>query len=87
MFTHQFKKNDSRIRIKKTDFITIENYHIWLKPDTAKLLIEKTKENFNRKYWFNNKQRTFENIMFENTRILGKYLSGKSNVLEFSIPA
>ena len=24
--------------------------------------------------------------MFENVRILGKYLSGKTNVLEFSIP-
>lgn len=72
--------------LKKSDFITTENYHIRLKPNTAKLLIGKIKENFNRRYEFNKKQHTLENIMFENARILGKYLSGKTNVLEFSIP-
>ena len=72
--------------MKKSDFITTENYHIRLRPDTARLLIEKIMNNFNRRYSFNNKQHTFENIMFENVRILGKYLRGKTNVLEFSIP-
>ena len=72
--------------MKKSDFITTENYHIRLRPDTAKLLIEKIMNNFNRRYSFNNKQHTLENIMFENVRILGKYLSGKTNVLKFSIP-
>ena len=73
-------------KMKKSDFITTENYHIRLRPDTAKLLIEKIMNNFNRRYSFNNKQHTLENIMFENVRILGKYLSGKTNVLKFSIP-
>ena len=73
-------------KLKKSDFITTENYHIRLKPNTAKLLIEKIKVNFNRRYDFNNKQHTLENIMFENARIFGKYLSGKLNVLQFNIP-
>lgn len=72
--------------LKKSDFITIENYHIRLKQNTAKLLIEKIKENFNGRFEFNKKQHTLENIMFENVRILGKYLSGKTNVLELRIP-
>jgi CRISPR-associated protein Cas1 len=72
--------------LKKSDFITTENYHIRLKPGTAKLLIEKIKDNFNRRYDFNNKQHTLENIMFENARILEKYLSGKTSVLQFIIP-
>ena len=36
-------------KIKKSDFITTENYHIRLRPDTAKLLIEKIKNNFNKR--------------------------------------
>ena len=72
--------------IKKSDFITTENYHIRLKPNTAKIPIEKIKENFNRRYDFNKKQHALENIMFENAGIFGKYLSGKTNVLKFRIP-
>ena len=68
-------------KMKKSDFITTENYHIRLRPDTARLLIEKIMNNFNRRYSFNNKQHTFENIMFENVRILGKYLSRKQMFL------
>ena len=41
--------------LKKSDFITTENYHIRLKLNTAKILIEKIKENFNRRYEFNEK--------------------------------
>jgi len=33
--------------LKKSDFITTENYHIKFKPNTAELLIEKIKNNFN----------------------------------------
>jgi len=74
------------IKIKKSDFITTENYHIRLKPNTAKLLIEKIKNNFNQRYEFKNKQHTLENIMFENIRELSRYISEKSKNLEFTIP-
>ena len=36
-------------KLKKSDFILTENYHIRLKQDTAKLLVEKLKSNFNGK--------------------------------------
>jgi CRISPR-associated protein Cas1 len=72
--------------LKKSDFITTENYHIRLKPNTARLLIERIKENFNQLYDFRNKKHTLENIMLENIREFGKYLSEKSRILEFIIP-
>jgi len=75
------------IKLKKSDFITTENYHIRLKSSTAKLLIEKIKNNFNNRYEFKNKQYTLENIMFENIRKLSKYIAGNSKSLEFTIPA
>jgi len=72
--------------LKKSDFITTENYHIRLKPDTAKLLIKKIKNNFNQRYEFRNKQHTLENIMFENIRELSRYIIGNSKSREFAIP-
>jgi len=39
-----------------------------LKPNTAKLFIEKIKNNFNQRYEFKNKQQTLKNIMFGNIR-------------------
>ena len=73
-------------KLKQSDFITTENYHIRLKPDTAKLLIEKLKNNFNKRYEFRNKQHTLDNIMFENVRELSRYISGKVKTLDFNIP-
>jgi len=54
--------------LKKSDFITTGNYHIRLKPNTAKLLVEKIKNNFNQRYEFRNKQYALENIIFKNIR-------------------
>jgi Uncharacterized protein predicted to be involved in DNA repair, COG1518 len=72
--------------LKKSDFITTGNYHIRLKPNTAKLLVEKIKNNFNQCYEFRNKQYALENIMFENIRELSRYITGNSKNLEFTIP-
>jgi len=73
-------------QLKKSDFIITENYHIRLKPNTAKLLIEKIKDNFNQRYEFRNKQHTLENFMFENIRELSRYVIENSKSLEFTIP-
>jgi len=73
-------------KLKKSDFITTENYHIRLKSNTAKLLIEKIKDNFNQRYEFKNKQHTLENIMFENIRELSRYIMGNVKQLGFRIP-
>lgn len=74
------------MKLKRPDFITTENYHIRLRPDTAKLLIEKLKNNFNKRYEFRNKQHTLDNIMFENVRELSRYISRKEKTLDFKIP-
>ena len=57
-----------------------------MKSDTAKLLIEKIKNNFNKRYEFLNKQHTLENIMFENVRELSRFILGKKRTFEFKIP-
>ena len=73
-------------KLRKSDFITTENYHLRLKPNIAKLLIEKIEDNFNQRYEFKNKQHTLENIMFENIRELSRYIMGNNKHLEFTIP-
>jgi len=70
----------------KSDFIKTKNYHKRFKTKTAKLLIEKIKNNFNQCYEFRNKQYALENIMFENIRKLSRYVIGNSKSLEFTIP-
>ena len=70
----------------KSDFIKTKNYHKRFKTKTAKLLIEKIKNNFNQCYEFRNKQYALENIMFENIRELSRYVIGNSKSLEFAIP-
>ena len=57
-----------------------------MRPKTAKLLIEKIKDNFNKRYQFKNKQYTLDNILYENVRALSNYISGKSMGLDFNIP-
>jgi CRISPR-associated protein Cas1 len=71
--------------LKKSYFITTENYHVRLRPDTAKKLIEKIKDNFNHRYEFKNKQHTLENIMFENMREFTNYILDKRKNPEFTI--
>ena len=73
-------------KLKKSDFIVTENYHIRLKPKTAGLLILKIKNNFNKRYEFRGKQYALDNILYENVRILRNYISGKSKALDFNIP-
>jgi len=53
-----------------------------LKPNRAKLLIEKIKDNFNQCYEFKNKQYALESIMFENNRELSTYITGNSKESE-----
>ena len=73
-------------KLKRSDFIITENYHIRLKPETAKMLIEKIKDNFNKRYEFRNKQYALDVIMFANVRELSRYILGKVKTLEFKIP-
>ena len=50
------------------------------------MLIEKIKDNFNKRYEFRNKQYALDVIMFANVRELSRYILGKVKTLEFKIP-
>jgi hypothetical protein len=53
--------------------------------DDLMVNVEKIKSNFNQRYEFKNKQHTLENIMFENTRELSRYMMENSKQLEFGV--
>jgi CRISPR-associated protein Cas1 len=73
-------------KLKKSDFILTENYHIRLRDKTAKALIDKIRQNFNARVLYKGKYHSYQNILYENVRILANYILGKSNSLKFSIP-
>ena len=73
-------------KLKKSDFIVTENYSIRLRETTAKALIEKIRLNFNAEVLYNGKYHSYQNILYENVRLLANYLIGKANILRFSIP-
>jgi len=73
-------------KLKKSDFIVTENYNIRLRETTAKMLIEKIKLNFNSRALYNGKYYSYQNILYENVRLLANYIMGKSGKLQFNIP-
>ena len=73
-------------RLKKANFIVTENYNIRLRENTAKALIEKIRLNFNAKALYNGKYYSYQNILYENVRLLANYIIGKSGKLQFNIP-
>jgi CRISPR-associated protein Cas1 len=72
--------------LKKSDFILTENYHIRLKPNTAKLLVEKIKSNFNFKVSYKKKHFAYQNILYDNISQLAQYVSNKKKTIEFVVP-
>ena len=73
-------------KLKKADFIVTESYNIRLRESTAKALIEKIRLNFNARALYSGKYYSYQNILYENVRLLANYIMGKSNKLQFSIP-
>jgi len=73
-------------KLKKSDFIVTENYHIRLRETTAKLLIEKIKTNFNVKVPFRGKNYSYDNVLFYKVQDFANYISEKSNKLDLKIP-
>ena len=64
-----------------------ENYHIRLKEQTAKRLVEKIKLNMNAKAAFKGRNATYQTILFNNIETLANFVIGKSNRLDFDLPA
>ncbi|MCL4480171.1 MAG: CRISPR-associated endonuclease Cas1 [Candidatus Thermoplasmatota archaeon] len=73
-------------KLKKSSFILTENYHIRLRPDTSRLLIEKFKLNMNKTYPYKGKQYVLETTIFETTRKLANYIEGKIKELNRVTP-
>jgi CRISPR-associated protein Cas1 len=72
-------------KLKKKDFIITENFHVRLRPETAKLLIEKIRLNFNKRVHYRGKSHSYEGVLLDNIRILANHIIGK-NAMKFSIP-
>jgi len=74
-------------KIKKSDFIITENYHIRLRATVAKMLIEKINLNFNLKAPYkNSKNYTYQNILQDNVQQLANFISEKKKSMKFFIP-
>lgn len=72
--------------LKKSDFILTENYHIRLKPETARLLVEKIKSNFNGKVSYRKKHFAYQNILYDNVSQLAQFIADKKKTIEFVVP-
>jgi CRISP-associated protein Cas1 len=73
-------------KLKTSSFIVTEGYNIRLREATAKMLIEKIKLNFNARVLYNDKYHSYQNVLYENVRLLADYVLGKSTRLSFDIP-
>jgi CRISPR-associated protein Cas1 len=74
-------------RLKRSDFITTENYHIRLTERTAKMLLERISLNFNRKVGYKHgKKFTYQNILLDNVQQLSNFILDKMGTPSFRIP-
>ena len=74
-------------KLKKSDFIVTENYHVRLKAATAKMLMEKISLNFNKAMSYKGKHHTYQNILFDNIKQLANFIISKDKLLRLNIPS
>ena len=70
-------------KLKKSDFIVTENYHIRLTETAGKLLINKINTNFNSRIQYNGKMNTYQTILLDQIRKLAKYITEHPSILSF----
>jgi len=73
-------------KLQKSDFIITENYHIRLKETSAKLLIEKIRNNFNCKVPYKGKNFAYQNILYDLISQLAHFISDKKKTIDFDVP-
>ncbi|WP_420545474.1 CRISPR-associated endonuclease Cas1 [Nitrosopumilus sp.] len=74
-------------KVKKSDFVITENYHIRLGEDVAKILINKINSNFNFKYNYKNgKNYSYQIILQDNLQQLSNFIVDKKKEFDFVIP-
>lgn len=71
---------------KKSDFILTENYHIRLREEIAKRLVDKIRFNFNLKAPYRSRNFTYQNILYDNIQQLAHFISEKKKAIEFIVP-
>ncbi|MEM3503970.1 MAG: hypothetical protein QW134_07080 [Nitrososphaeria archaeon] len=49
-------------------------------------MIEKIKLNFNARALYNSKYYSYQNVLYENVRLLANYIMGESSKLQFNVP-
>lgn len=74
-------------KLKKSDYIVTENYHLRLKPATAEMLIEKIRLNMDTKVPYkNSKQYSYQSILLDCVQQLANYIIGKGKDLQLTVP-
>ena len=74
-------------KIKKTNFIVTENYHVRLDEYVAKSLIEKINSDFNLRFKYkNNKHYSYQVILQDNLQQLSNFIVDKNTEFDFIIP-
>ena len=73
-------------KIKKSDFIVTENYHLRLREQGIRYLLEKIMLNLNKRVEYKGKFHTFDNILLDNVRKLGNFIKKDQKELKFEIP-
>jgi CRISPR-associated protein Cas1 len=73
-------------KIKKSDFIVTENYHLRLREQGIRYLLEKITLNLNKRAEYGGKFCTFDNILLDNVRKLGNFIEKDQKELKFDIP-
>lgn len=73
-------------KLKKSDFIVTENYHIRLREQAAKALLDKIRLNFNSRATYKKKSHTYESIYLGNIQMRANFIADKNNQLKFDIP-
>jgi CRISPR-associated protein Cas1 len=73
-------------KLKKSDFITTENYHTRLRESAGKALIEKISLNFNRRVSYKGKNFSYQTILQYNVQHLANFILDKNKNLIFEIP-
>jgi CRISPR-associated protein Cas1 len=71
---------------RKRDFIVTENFHVRLRATAGTELIGRFSANMNRKVAMESRSLSYETILMETTRKLGKHLQGTRSCLELSYP-
>ena len=79
-------KNEIAISIHPS-FIVTEKYHIRLKDQTTRILIERIRANLNTIVPFSGGNATYQPVLSDNIRMLANCLTGKIKILSFNIPS